>query len=189
MIERITNLDAPPVIGRRYLVPTISWLWAVGAKERVWPVFLPLHEDARFFAFKDDHYHADPRFIDKRTWRSLGTGGWPRGPQGDPMALSRCQSQPLARHRHGTYARPLPALVWRELICKRSTLAYQHAEARAVGELNAHYAGRQCSKARSGWVCPHQHWPMGTVTPDVDGILTCPLHGLRVRAADGVVVP
>lgn len=188
MAERITNLSAPPVVGRRYLVPTVEWLWR-GDKPRAWPVFLPLHDDARFFDFKEEHYHADPRFIDTRIWRGMGADvWWDAGRSGDPIALKIAQRTPIAPHRRGDYARPLPPLVWRVMTCKRTVLDYQFSDAPAVEKLNEHYAGHQCKRARSGWVCPHQNWPMGSVEPDANGVITCPLHGLKVDAVSGVVL-
>ena len=39
-----------------------------------------------------------------------------------------------------------------------------------------------------GWICPHQATPLGSIEP-VDGIIICPLHGLRIDAQTGIVVP
>ena len=33
-----------------------------------------------------------------------------------------------------------------------------------------------------------KHEKIAHNTPDADGVITCPLHGLRIRAADGVVL-
>lgn len=186
-LDRITNLSAPPVVGKHYLVPTVYWLWE-GYTPRHWPVFLPKHSDARFFNFADEHYHPDPRFIWADAWRSMSRPGFfePRG--GDAAALNLCQRRPLATHRFGDFAKPLPEVTWRPMTCKRLAAAYQHGDKPGVAEIRQHYAGQTCKRARSGWVCPHQHVPMGSLEADEAGVLTCPLHGLRIRAADGVVL-
>ncbi|PZR36450.1 hypothetical protein [Caulobacter segnis] len=181
MIERITNLSAPPIVGRFYLVPTVELEWY--GLTSAWPVFLPKHEDARFFQFEHDHYHIDPRFLGARQWRFAGGG------RGAGYALDRLQRAPLSNSRWDRKDKPLPPIAWKRVKCSRLATAYQHGDQPNVGFLRQHYAGHQCKRARSGWVCPHQNWPMGSLEPDADGFITCPLHGLRVRASDGIAEP
>jgi hypothetical protein len=86
-MERITHLDAPPTVGQFYLVPTVRYIWHGGLRD--WAVFLPLHEDARFFEFPHQHYHVDPRFIPVGLWERLELtirGAW-----------MTCNSHPLSR--------------------------------------------------------------------------------------------
>lgn len=189
MMERITHLTAPPVIGRRYLVPTVTYPWLYSEKPHAWPVFLPLHEDGRFFNFKDLHYHPDPRFLGGREWAQVTRYGEDRG----VSALAACQAIPLSRMAWGSRLSgqriiPHPRPAWRVRTCHRTSVDYAHRDRKEVQALAAHYAGQQCKKARAGWVCPHQNWPMGSLSPDAEGVITCPLHGLRVRASDGVVL-
>lgn len=177
-IKRVTELTAPPVVGEWYLVPTVRFGYASDAA-RDWPVFLPKHEDARFFNFTDVHYHPDPRFLSKDLRKLLG---------GDEYGLAQSQRMPIARKRWGVWAVDPPAAIWRRRRCSRADAPYQFGHISQVGAIRDHFAGRHCKSNRHGWVCPHQNWPMGSVAPDQDGVLTCPLHGLRVRASDGLVL-
>lgn len=184
-MERITNLSAPPVVGKWYLVPTSAYQWLGVKAARPWPVFLPWHSDAEHLRFDEDHYHVDPRFLGRAAWKMAQ--GWGGVEFLDPTnrALSACQRWPLARHRGRD---DLPGdIVWRRRRCERATAEYVHGDKPTIVSLTAAFAGRQCKRARSGWVCPHQHVPMGSV-PVEDGVLTCPLHGLRIRDSDGVVL-
>jgi hypothetical protein len=51
--------------------------------------------------------------------------------------------------------------------------------------MNTAFAGTQCRKGKRGFVCPHKLFPLGSVEP-VAGVITCPLHGMRIDAATGV---
>ena len=185
-VPRITSLSEPPVVGRYYLVPTVLHYWDNGARARPWPVLLPKHNDGRFFNFKEDHYHVDPRFLGARAWEHARRHG--EIYDSDEPALASCQAMPLAPHRWGRGAGELPAVVWKRLLCRRADMPYQHSHREPVRGVQAHHAGLQCRRGRAGWICPHQNWPLGSVRPDADGVVTCPLHGLRINAATGVVL-
>jgi Rieske 2Fe-2S protein len=53
-----------------------------------------------------------------------------------------------------------------------------------VHTLRKLFAGHQCAAGKGGWICPHRKASLGSIQP-VDGIITCPLHGLRIDAATG----
>jgi nitrite reductase/ring-hydroxylating ferredoxin subunit len=177
---RITDLSAPPVVGRWYLVPTVRFGYMTDSAQD-WPVFLPKQEDARFFEFKDVHYHPDPRFMSKALLRLT----W--GVDGDDK-LAALQRMPLAKKRFGPWAIDPPEPIWRRRLCQSTDVSYQFGHNPKVVALREHFAGQHCKANRHGWVCPHQNWPMGSAAPDESGVLTCPLHGLRVRASDGLVL-
>lgn len=179
-LPRVTELTAPPKVGEWYLVPTVRYVY-MSDIARDWPVFLPRHEDARFFAFDDLHYHVDPRFLSLSFSSLLG---------GDiEEVLGQSQRAPLAKKRFGPWSiSDPPAPVWRRRKCQIPEAVYQFAVNPRVLALKEHFAGQHCKSNRHGWVCPHQNWPMGSLAPDENGVLTCPLHGLRVRASDGLVL-
>lgn len=192
-MERVTELCAPPVVGRFYLVPTVRWRWHGWVRE--WPVFLPRHSDVELLNFPHAHYHIDPRFVDAGVWRSLETWEVSR------RAFGALQRAPLVRNRRGTYACGAPPEpTWRRRQCRRiggvarscaatGVLPFLFGDHAGVRAIRAHFAGQVCARNRAGWVCPHRHAALGSLTPDVEGVITCPLHGLRIRAADGVVLP
>jgi hypothetical protein len=188
-LQRITALPGPPVVGQYYLVPTVNYPW-LGNLPEVWPVFLPRHEDKEHLNFAEQHYHVDPRFLTKRLWDRTVTAGKPYDTgRDDDWGFAHCQRSPLSRwersRAHGATL-PHPAVAWRRLRCARVQIPYQFGFMPAIRGLREHFAGEQCRKARTGWVCPHKHVPLGQFPPDANGVITCPLHGLRVRASDGV---
>lgn len=190
-LERITHLREPPVVGRRYLVPTVFYPW-LNDTPRAWPVYLPKHDDAEHLNFPWAHYHVDPRFLNKRdtAFAAVSTRGREGAPPDDAgLAEFTTQARPLS-YRDGsalTGHLPHPAIVWAARRCYRSGVGYRAGHIPVIQDLRVHFAGRQCKAVRSGWVCPHKRYPLGSLQP-VDGVVTCPLHGLRVRVSDGVVV-
>ena len=179
---RITELSEAPVVGEVYLVPTVTHPWCRHVKKpKAWPVFLPRHEDARFFGFTDDHYHVDPRFVSASDAKSVEGSWYSRSPEAIDFILEITQSKPLA-YRGVELAEP----VWRPRRCHRSHARYVFGSAKEVSDLRRHYAGQVALRNRHGWVCPHQHAALGSVAPDRAGVITCPLHGLRISASDGL---
>lgn len=180
-MERITHLSAPPVVGRFYLVPTVEYPW-LSNRARVWPVFLPLHEDGRFFVLKDEHYHIDPRFLAAKEHQMVAAFTY------ELDSFYTVQRWPLT-YRRGEERRPLPPMVWRRRRCARNVVPYVFRDKDPVQAVQAAYAGQQCRRVRTGWTCPHQRWPLGSIEPTADGVIVCPLHGLRIDAASGIVEP
>lgn len=174
-LERADRATGPLVVGRRYLVPTVLATWR-GVK-RAWPVLGPEHDDADFLNFPIRHYHLDLRFLAAR-W--LDTS-W----SGDDFIVA--SGMPLcATDREGTRRQDLPPPALRQRQCRSATINFgsldtayrppKRIEA-ALGPLRAAYAGRQCAKGK-----------LGSIPPAADGVITCPLHGLRIDAARGVVL-
>ena len=101
-LQRITHLTAPPVVGRWYLVPTVTYQWLDDELLRPWPVFLPKHQDGEHFNFHWPHYHVDPRFLVGPLWRRAMTAGrrYEDDVRSDATAYQFCQSAPLMRLRN-----------------------------------------------------------------------------------------
>lgn len=191
-LQRVTDLNAPPVVGSYYLVPTVTYLY--DGKVLPWPVYPSLHEDAEHLNFPWPHYHFDARFMTHRMM-TFFRESWGR------TEAENLHAKVLQRNKSGTWSsvRPLvqqaaedtvphPPIVWRRMQCKRATPAYPFAGRKPLLTIQAAHAGQQCRKNPAGWVCPHRNYPLGSHLPDADGVITCPLHGLRIRAADGVVL-
>lgn len=188
MAEHITDLAAPPIVGRDYMVPCVEWEWSY-FKARWWPVFLPLHEDQRFFRFPHQHFHVDPRFVAGNVLKSLADGLRADEP------WTTFQAQPISTHRGppaGEWVRDPGPVEWRRRRCKLSNVPYvlfgrvKNDPERGPEAICRHYAGQTAHRNRAGWVCPHQHAALGSIAPDSQGVITCPLHGLRLRASDGL---
>lgn len=164
-LSRIDELAVPPVVGRFYLVPTVRGVW--GSKDADWPVQGELHEDHKFFGFPWRHYHLDRRFI---------RVDWADDAIARPLTITdRVNSEGL------------PDPVWRPRKCVSSGQFFPTTPA-PVGAMQDALAGAMCRSNAQGWVCPHRNLPLGSVRPDKRGIITCPMHGLRIDAATGVVL-
>lgn len=199
-LARVTDLTAPPVVGEFYLVPTVRYQWFEFVAN--WPVFPSFHEDKEHLNFPWPHYHVDPRFVapdvaEKVVRWQFGEGDIATISQRVPLnritkeALYNRDFQ-LARHNISLAQAeantvPHPDIVWRRRQCHRD-LVYSHPHANAIRQLGEAFRGRQCPKNKTGWVCPHKSYPLGSVAADPQGVITCPLHGLRIDAASGEVL-
>ena len=166
-IQSINTMSAAPVPGRFYMVPSVKFEWLGWHREMLWPIIGPPHNDLEFFNFEDVHWHVDIRFL---TAAHLLHAGGVNVIEGKPIPLKMLDGQ-----------RP----VLRRFRCHDNIEKYHHADSPSVQNLNSHFSGRQSIAGRHGWVCPHQNVPVGTMAPDADGIITCPLHGLRIDALTG----
>lgn len=191
-LQRADRLKEPPIVGRWYLVPAILWNrnppWGTsglpeseilhsiqktkGAKW--WPVWGIKHNDAEHFQFHALHYHVDPRFLTKRHIGEVRGGVY-------GTALKALQASPL-NHTGLQSGPPKPQL--RRMRCSMAHAEWGHPDAKPVTELNATFAGTQCGRGKRGLVCPHRHFPLGSIEA-IDGVVTCPLHGMRIDAATG----
>lgn len=122
-------------------------------------VFLPLHEDAAFINFPRYHYHEDPRFLDSRDYKKFSFARVICPTVGVPGA---------AEYRLKKCQRVMPEypqhMPWR--------LSLAHAFAK--------------EKLRND-ICPHKGTNLTTCSV-VDGVVTCPGHGLRWNVTTGKLV-
>lgn len=162
-LQRVDRLKEPPIIGEAYLVPTVFGQWHHLMRD--WPVMGLKHDDIEHLNFEKLHYHIDTRFL--RVNEDL---------------LYEAPYQPL----HARKDIPLGAIVLRRRTCIREPLDFNGPPHFTV-KFQTAFAGTQCGKGKRGWVCPHKHFPLGTIEP-VNGVLKCPLHGLRIDAATGMVI-
>jgi hypothetical protein len=190
-LQRSDRLKGPPVVGHWYLVPAILWnrgstsLYGEseykilrglesGPGAKWWPVWGHKHNDIEHFNFKPLHYHIDPRFLTKRhtkeTWCS-----------GSRTVLQELQAQPLSHT--GLKSGPRKPTL-RRMRCSLSHAEWGHPDALKVSDLNKDFAGQQCRSGKRGLVCPHRYFPLGSIEA-IDGVVTCPLHGMRIDVATG----
>lgn len=193
-LQRVTDLSAQPVVGSYYLVPTVTYEY--DGKILAWPVYPSHHEDDEHLNFPWPHYHFDPRFLTHRMMSGFREDGWTSRTEAEKVS-----ARVLQRNKMGMWSgvRPSveqaaadtvqhPPIVWRRMQCKREAPVYPYGHAKPIQAVQAAFAGQQCRKNAAGWVCPHKNYPLGSHATDADGVITCPLHGLRIRAADGVVL-
>ncbi|NTF87516.1 Rieske 2Fe-2S domain-containing protein [Agrobacterium rhizogenes] len=180
MTQRLDELTGPVEVGNLYMVPTVAGKWC--GMKRHWPVIGPKHSDAHCLNFAWHHYHIDPRFLwagarqeqDSQFWRVVASS---------PLMTS---------DRINTNG--LPAPVWRPRKCLRLANRFlEHVQTLVStnGNWRCHFdewTGKQAKHDGRGWICPHRAVPLADHA-QIDGIITCPLHMLRIDAATGVVLP
>jgi hypothetical protein len=172
---RADRLTSAPIVGRFYLVPLVFARWH-GIFEP-WPVMGPAHTDIEFFDFGDEHYHIDGRFLTSRQFKLVDECAPWRAP------AAELQAAPLHNYRGG----PLPKPVLTKRKCNSAHHPYEHGDKKPIQDLRKHYAGTKCERGKGGWICPHRKASLGSVQV-VDGVVTCPLHGLMFDAATGVAL-
>lgn len=173
----LSDLREPPVVGRFYMVPVVrDYPWH--GKCDTWPVLGPLHSDEEHFNFPWPHYHLDVRFLSARLTAFVAC----RAYGSPPNIFSAAQSAPL-HHRDITLPKGRPALA--RLKCMRTEVPYVHGFRPQVRALRADYPDPAPAIARKDGrlLCPHRKVDLSSFAPDADGVVTCPLHGLRVQCA------
>ena len=177
-MERIDDLREPPAVGRIYLVPTVRY--RIYEYTADWPVIGPKHTDAEIIGFPHPHYHMDVRFVSKRHAECLvGRSLWTAR---DIYMIAA--AVPLSIRVPGGGIEPHPPIIYRRRKCIR---AGRHPERWAPWhvDLTNAYADASIVQTPAGPVCPHKGAPLGSIAPDADGVITCPLHGLRFCAKSG----
>lgn len=196
---RADRLTSPPEVGRFYLVPCVRYEYLY--RLDWWPVMGRRHDDAEHLDFPWPHYHIDLRFLTRRQANVIcppddAVASWrnPVRPLDNETLAIRCANTPLGEGtdqiiamRHG----PLPRPQLRRRRCTATSHDYPRARAERhppFRRMFSAFRGQQCQHGKAGWICPHKQFALGSIAPDADGILTCPLHGLRIDAASGKVV-
>ena len=197
--------DGPLEIGRYYRVPCFYTALSLGEKREWLPYIGDLHLDKRFFNFDLYHVHVDERFLSVRhrlmrevevsrgetTYLRVNAQVYsmfydPKSEHGscalgaDPFTIHAASS---AAEKAAFRQAIRPAFGERTLMCRRTEKVLPNSTGNLVPikRIRDHYAGRSLVNGRH---CPHQHADLQGCTP-VDGIIECPLHGLRFDAATG----
>ena len=172
-VQKLSDLREPPIPGRFYLVPVISYTYCGNKGD--WPVLGPLHTDREHFNFPDPHYHVDPRFLTaqqvERVTRHYAY--WNHSIEAITGGAPLCDRRtPLPKGR--------PALKRRK--CRSVQIVYAHGSRPQVLGLRADYPdpAQPIRKPDGRLLCPHRKVDLSSLVPDADGIVTCPLYGLRV---------
>ncbi|MGE0701593.1 MAG: Rieske 2Fe-2S domain-containing protein [Hyphomicrobiaceae bacterium] len=173
------------MIGRMYWVPALFFTRTLLLKKLWWPVTGALHTDPEFFHFHAPHCHLDTRFLNQRHAPHL-----PRQMRlcdnylGNALACPATADSVFAYvpGPHPAPEKPTPKL----MRCKRLEPAYPFGQTKQVVALNAAFATNRVRHDAEGRpVCPHRGYRLDQLAPGGDGIVTCPLHGLRIRLSDG----
>ena len=176
IIENIESLKSPPIVGQTYLVPCVfghySYLGKVKDMDQWWPILRPSHEDSKYVEqtrtiwkknieveemyYEADptmshHYHIDPRFA--------------------PASMyTRDEQERQDWHNTVTIE---SAVEWQELKCVRDMPTQVLYES-----LGKQFVEDHKDKKLKCMRCPHKGMILSSI-PDIDGIITCPGHGLK----------
>lgn len=180
----LSELREPPVVGRYYMVPVVRFVWC--KIDADWPVLGPLHTDKDFFNFDRAHYHVDARFVNKRNAE--------RAQIHRQGIFAQAQGSPLSRRNvEGAPEVPTGLPVLKRLKCQTADFPYQFHNQPTVSALRIAYGDVGPEKraipirrADGRLLCPHRKVDLSQFEPDADGVVTCPLHGLRVCVSERI---
>lgn len=190
-LSHIDDISGPPIVGKFYMVPAILMERFNGQGELWWPITGPMHTDADHFNFPWPHYHVDARFL---TTRHVRGSAYDMGSR-----FTQCPYEAhLAAPVHAKYAQtnrnppfpepPKPEL--RRMRCARTGTGYPYGTSDAVQGLRKDHAGDTARRNAEGHlICPHRGARLDQLVPDAEGVITCPLHGLRFNADTGKCIP
>ena len=160
-------------IGRYYSVPTVTG--NLSSVRRDWPVFSDKHEDREIIGFPHMHYHIDWRFVSRRAIGEIGRYRWRRIEHlyglvlhEGPMNEDNLPASVMRRRKYrGTFEDVLGAF----------------PQAKWLDKLASTYATCRLKNM----TCPHRNISLANCQV-VNGIVTCPGHGLRWNVETGKVV-
>lgn len=177
-VPLLSELREPPVVGQFYLVPTVRYTYF--GRDDDWPVIGPRHHD-HDLQFTHLHFHLDFRFLSRRQMEWL--------PRPSESEETRVNGSVLVDREDGWKGAPPVPPILRRLRCRRSTYSFNDRSktllAKRVGgdPLTERFGdAAEPIRLRDGrLLCPHRKVDLSQFPRDADGIVTCPLHGLRVR--------
>lgn len=170
----LADLREPPVPGKFYMVPVVEAKWH-GIKG-VFPVRGPLHHDRDFFNFPYVHFHVDYHFVAEGPLARV----WETATRPVPFLPSDTVTQASPLH-FGLKTR-VPRLARRK--CRRldgPCTGLEIGFGKKFQPFVDAYAGKPAIRRPDGrLLCPHRKVDLSQQPVDADGMVTCPLHGLRV---------
>lgn len=198
----------PLAPGNFYTVLCVRAFWPMrqlsGAKPRWVPVIGPVHSDQDVVNFPPMHWHADHRFLDidqlwedRHVYQHFKYFEQSRfGLQNIAYRSPIVELAPLTNRPDETrrfvdagdldHAVDPPDTYQRLMVLRYrgdfGSIAFTDAD--YLPELTEQYRAKTLIEGR---YCPHRRADLGSLHPDADGIITCPLHGLRWRQATGEI--
>lgn len=180
MVEKLSDLREPPVVGQFYLVPVVRADCYAGLFRDL-PVIGPAHTDVQHFNFPHRHYHIDARFLTKMERDIIRRAYYP-----DVDHHFVVGAMPLTNLQDGGIKPGRPKLARRR--CASTAAVYRHDDKPAVRAFREEFGTPDAIELPDGRkLCPHRKADLTQFPTDADGFVTCPLHGLRVRCAEAKV--
>lgn len=179
----LSELRKPPVIGRTYMVPAVRFTYL--DRDDDWPVLGPMHTDVKHFNFPEPHYHIDARFVTGEQARLMRRyTRHSRYAAGVDPLVATVSALPLSKRRVWNapeLPKGMPEL--KDMRCARKAHLHPFNHFGAFVALRAEYSdpALPIQKPNGRLLCPHRKVDLSSFPPDADGIVVCPLHGLRVK--------
>lgn len=168
MIETC-SIPARPKIGERAWVPSIRVAW--NHPDIVFsgdlPLIGPKHNDTEVLGFDPEHIHVDLRFVPRKYIDQIKV----------PPALRVVIFGKLESGLR------YPDIKLREFVCLREWPVFPSEQLSRSKELSEHWSGVQMKKM----ICPHRGISLAAC-PVVNGVVTCPGHGLKWNVETGKLV-
>lgn len=170
-LQKIEELNKPPVVGKYYLVPCVD------IHEELIPIRLPIHDDAEYLRVPQRHVHYDFRFLSKTWLDSLE----------DNIAYYFKADQKETYYSSIHSIGITPDIIYKKKLCKRLPNSFPDwifNINRKFQEFEKAFLG---CKLKPNLVCPHKGISLKS-EPIKDGIVVCPGHGLAFDISTGECV-
>ena len=178
--------------GREYIRPGVRTRWTDEEHPIDWvPVLGPVHRDEDVVNFRLRHFHADFRFLppraaDPQTWPQTEiptvfarviTNVFPLDQEYEiPLSLDRAARMDIP---------PKSYFQARPFIYRGQYPDYPDRHVPWLEELTRRHLGQRWQGPAR--ICPHRGAALEGIEPGDDGLVLCPLHGLRFDPSTGLV--
>lgn len=157
MMQKITDLTEPPVVGELYLVPCVRTCAANFWTRRYVPILGEFHWDKEIIKFPEEHVHIDFRFLNNHEFDRI--------------------------NNNALFGRVINKLLvevdrWEERRCNRKMPKFpgcNDIDIPWMKDLENAYKDKQVICGR----CPHKGINLNLIDSDRDGNKVCPAHGLK----------
>lgn len=189
-MERITDLQEPPVVGKYYLVPCVQMIDHYG-HDVFAPVIGNLHHDD-FAAGVGWHYHYDHRFrmpgtIEWHTYTRQKTNGCRPGIGRRSDDILGYLDLKIWKGKLIDKDNP-PEIHWRRKKCVSQFGGLCVPRNITLGEYVDWAKKYEKTNIKKTMKCPHHGVCLKSV-PVHNGVIECPLHGLKWDAESGDNIP
>lgn len=189
------DLKSLPVVGKFYLVPHVKLTSKEGETPILVPVINNYHEDPELGPNVGWHYHFDMRFFTPKG--RLNYMRYMPGPF-SPIPFKEGRTNLAAGHRtiDGQWAMVDKELIYKKRKCIRLITGVEPGYKKLVerhGHLPLYYNSVKWRLKFDGMKahnmrCPHQGFDLSQC-PVKNGVIECPLHGLKFRKKTMTVIP
>jgi len=186
-MERVIDLNTPPIVGKKYLLRCIKTIGFQHGKTHNLPVIGDFHTDQEIIGFPDFHIHVDWRFLSRSDWldfsdkelrpdlvyASVISRKFVIGEEEKPLRCNRNFPRfPLQIPEH--HVEWFPEL--EKFYCTSSS--FRDDDSQKISQ-------KICNKTKE--ICPHRGINLSSIASNINGIKVCPGHGLQWNSKGNLV--